>query len=82
MRESIQVGDQAFVAGGTEEFGAVRSRTKHGLVIYVENAGEFIISLDAVTAVHSGKVIFDRAKLEPALLDAIGHAHDAEEPGL
>ena len=51
------------------------------LVIYVENAGDFVVPLEAVEAVHSQKVIVNCRKLEPRLPEAIGHAHDAEEPG-
>jgi len=51
------------------------------LVIYVENAGDFVVPLEAVEAVHSQKVIVNCRKLEPRLREAIGHAHDAEEPG-
>jgi hypothetical protein len=50
-------------------------------VIYVENAGDFVVPLSAVEAVHSQKVILSCGKLEPRLRRAIGHAHDAEEPG-
>jgi hypothetical protein len=49
-------------------------------VIYVENAGEFVVPLDAVESVHSQKVILNCAKLDPRLRQAIGHAHDTEEP--
>ena len=82
MAEAIQVGYQTFVSDGTEEFGAVRDISPDGLVVYVENAGEFRVPLDAVKAVHSQKVIFDCSKLDRRLRRAIGHAHDAEEPGL
>ena len=82
MRETIEVGYQAFVSDGTEEFGAVRDVSAKGLVVYVENAGEFQVPLEAVSAVRSKKVIFDCDKLDPALRRAIGHAHDAEVPGL
>ncbi len=51
------------------------------LVVYVENAGDFAVPLDAVESVHSVKVIFNCAKLDPRLRKAIGHAHDAEKPG-
>lgn len=81
MSERIKVGDQAFIADGGEEFGAIREISKAGLVVYVENAGEFVVPLDAIAAVHSQKVVFARDKLDAALLDAIAHAHDAEEPG-
>ena len=82
MRDKIEVGYQTFVSDGDAEFGAVRELLPHGLVIYVENAGEFQVPLDAVHAVHSKKVILDCAKLDPSLRRAIGHAHDAEVPGL
>ena len=38
--------------------------------------------MEAVKAVHSQKVIFDCDKLSRHLKRAIGHAHDAEKPGL
>jgi hypothetical protein len=82
MPEKIEVGYQAFVSDGGEEFGAVRDVTRNSLVVYVENAGEFRIPLDAVTAVHSQKVILDCKKLDHRLRRAIGHAHDSEVPGL
>lgn len=82
MREAIQVGDQTFVSDGAEEFGAIREVSARGLVVYVENAGEFRVPLEAVSAVHSRKVIFDCHKLDDSLRRAIGHAHDAEIPGL
>jgi len=50
------------------------------LVIYVENAGDFVVPLAAVDAVHSQKVILNCAKLERGLRQAIGHARGAEEP--
>jgi hypothetical protein len=84
MQEEIAVGDQVFVADGDEVFGAVRQITPQGrpeLVIYVENAGDFVVPLEAVEAVHSQKVIVNCEKLEPRLREAIGHAHDSEEPG-
>ena len=84
MQENIEVGFQTFVSDGGEEFGAVHAVAPNGrpeLVIYVENAGDFTVPLDAVEAVHSGKVIFNCAKLDRRLRQAIGHAHDAEKPG-
>ena len=82
MRETIEVGYQTFVTDGDDEFGAVRDVSPDGLVVYVENAGEFRVPLDAVKAVHSQKVIFECGKLDRRLWRAIGHAHDAEMPGL
>jgi hypothetical protein len=63
-------------------FGAVREVSPNGLVVYVENAGDFHVPLDAVEAVHSQKVILTCGKLNRRLREAINHAHDAEEPGL
>ena len=53
MRETIEVGYQTFVSDGDDEFGAVREVSPDGLVVYVENAGEFRVPLDAVKAVHA-----------------------------
>jgi hypothetical protein len=85
MQEAIEVGYQTFVSDGGEEFGAVREVSPNGrpeLVIYVENAGEFVVPLAAVETVNSQKVILTCGKLDRRLRQAIGHAHDAEEPGL
>jgi hypothetical protein len=82
MRETIEIGYQVFVSDGGEEFGAIREVSPDGLVVYVENAGDFRVPLDAVVAVHSQKVIFDPRKLDERLRKAIGHAHDGEVPGL
>ena len=81
MSEAIEVGFQAFVSDGGEEFGAIRKISRDGrlLTVYVENAGDFDVPIDAVASVHSDKVIFECGKLEARLRRAIGHAHDAEE---
>lgn len=80
--ERIEVGYQTFTADGDAEFGAVRAVTRDDLLVYVENAGEFRIPIDAVRAVHSQKVIVDCSKLDARLRHAIDHAHDAEDPNL
>jgi hypothetical protein len=82
VQEKIKVGFQAFVSDGGEEFGAVRQVSPTELVIYVENAGDFTVPLSAVDSVHSEKVVLNCAKLDRKLRHAIGHAHDAEKPGL
>ncbi|HXZ86595.1 MAG TPA: hypothetical protein VEI82_14020 [Myxococcota bacterium] len=82
MRERIEIGDQAFVSDGGQEFGAIRGFGRNSVVVYVENAGEFDVPLEAVQAVHAKKVVFDCNKLDARLREAIGHAHDAEVPGL
>ena len=60
-----KVGYQTYVYDGGEEFGAVREVAPDGsqLVVYIENAGEFVVPLDAVKSVHSGTVILDYARL-------------------
>ena len=83
MQEKIEVGFQTFVSDGGEEFGAVRAVRPGGrpeIVIYVENAGEFIVPLAAVKSVHSQKVILDLKQLDRRLREAIRHAHEGEDP--
>lgn len=83
--ENVQEGFEVFVADDAEAFGAVRQIRPQGrpeLVVYVENAGDFVVPLSAVTAVHSQKVIVDRGMLDRRLRQAIGHAHDAEDPNI
>lgn len=83
--ERIEEGFEVFVGDGGKPFGAVRLVRPHGraeLLVYVENAGEFVIALSAVDAVHAQKVIVNRDKLDSKLRRAIGHAHDAEDPRL
>jgi hypothetical protein len=76
MQEAVEIGYQTFVSDGGEEFGAVREVSPNGrpeLVIYVENAGDFVVPLSAVEAVHSQKVILTCGKLDRRLRQAIGH---------
>jgi len=61
MREEIKVGDQVFVANGAEALGAVRQVEPHGqpeIVIYVENAGDFVVPLAAVQAAHARRSLW------------------------
>ena len=81
-QDRIEVGFQVFTADGGEEVGAVREVEQDGLVIYVENAGDFHVPAAAIEGVHSQKVILSCEKLSKSLRRAIGHAHDAEVPGL
>ena len=83
--ETVQEGFEVFLHDGEHAFGAVRSVRPHGraeFVVYVENAGDFTVPLTAVKAVHSGKVIVDGGKLDKKLRQAIGHAHEAEDPNI
>lgn len=82
MTEQIREGFMVFVADGEDGIGSVRE-VRHGLpelVIYIENAGDFVVPLSAVEAVHSGKVILDMARLDLRLREAIRHARDSEDP--
>jgi len=82
--QALKVVLQVFLTDGGEAFGAVREVAPQGreeLVIYAENAGDFVVPITAVEAVHSQKVILNYNKLEPRLQQAIRHAHDAEQPG-
>jgi hypothetical protein len=83
MHERIKEGFMVFVSDGGEGIGSVRQvmpNNRPELVIYIENAGDFVVPLVAVEAVHFGKVILNCDHLESRLRMAIGHAHDAEDP--
>ena len=79
----IEIGFQVYLVEGGEECGAVRGYMpgSNSLVIYVENAGDFVVPLETVRRVHDGKVILDAGRLDERLRQAIAHAHDCEEPG-
>jgi hypothetical protein len=81
---AIEIGYQVYLQEGGEEFGAVRDVAPAGrkeIVVYVENAGDFVVPLFAVNSVHDGKVVLNGARLDERLREAIAHAHDREEPG-
>jgi hypothetical protein len=80
MSERVEIGYQAFISDGQEEFGAIRAVSNNGreVTVYVENSGDFTVPMEAVLKVAFGKVTFDCKKLDPRLRKAIGHAHDAE----
>lgn len=80
MFERIQVGDMVFLGEGQEGIGSVRGTNADKLVIYVENAGSFDIPGSAVLRVHDRKVIVDPRQMPKRVLDAVGHAHDREDP--
>jgi hypothetical protein len=77
----IQEGYEVFLSDHDKPFGAVRVVSPQ-LIVYVENAGEFAVPLEAVRVVHGQKVIVDGAKLDRKLRQAIAHAHDAEDPNI
>lgn len=82
MIESIKIGYQVFSEDGGEEFGAVREISgaagHRQIVIYVENAGDFVVPASAIKAVHDQKVILSLRAVDQSLRDAIAHAHDNE----
>jgi hypothetical protein len=80
---NIKVGDATFLKDGGDPIGAVHRLSLDGrpvFVIYIENAGDFVVSFDAIKAVHFEKIVLDVTQLDPKLRAAIGHAHDAEAP--
>jgi hypothetical protein len=82
MHEQISEGSMVFVSDGDEGIGSVRE-IRHGLpelVVYIENAGDFVVPLSAVKDVHSGKVVLNIDRLDIRLRDAIRHARDSEDP--
>lgn len=81
MIETIQVGFQVYSKEGGEEFGAVRAVERGHrpqLVVYVENAGDFVVLPDAIKAVHDSKVIVDLTKVGADMRNAVTHAHERE----
>lgn len=80
MREQIQEGFMVFAADGAGGIGSVREVRPGELLVYIENAGDFVVPLGDVKAVHSGKVVLDLDRIEPSLRMALGHVHDAEDP--
>ena len=82
MEEPIREGFDVFVHDGDKAVGAVRKVSPRELVVYVENAGDFVVPVSAVKEVQAEKVVLDCTKLEHRLRRAIGHAHEVEDPNL
>jgi hypothetical protein len=82
MADNIQEGFMAFLVDGKDGIGAIREVTPTSLVLYIENAGEFIVPRTAVKDVHSQKVMLKPEALDKRILSAIGHVHDSEDPKL
>lgn len=82
MPQTIQEGFMVFTADGATGIGSVREvrRAQSQVVLYIENAGDFVVPFADIRDVHSDKVVLDLERLDPALRAAIGHAHDAEDP--
>jgi hypothetical protein len=80
---NIKKDDALFLQDGEFAIGAVRQvlpEGKPGFVVYIENAGDFLIPFTALQDVHFEKVILDSAKLDPVLRAAIARVHAAEDP--
>lgn len=78
----IHIGDQVFGSEGGEVFGAVREVAPFGrpdLVVFFENAGDFTIPLEAVSAVHDQKVVLAMERLPAGVLLAVRQAHAREQ---
>ncbi len=78
--QSVDLAYMAFLEEGGEGVGAVVETRQTSIVIYVENAGEFVVPRSAIKSVHDSKVVLKRDALDPALLEAIKHVHDREDP--
>jgi len=79
--EKIQEGFDVFLHDGEKAFGAVRQiRPNVGIVVYVENAGDFAVPAGAIKDVHDEKVILDPARISTDLRTAIARAHRREDP--
>ena len=71
----------AVVAGeGQPPIGAVRRVGGGSVTAHIENYGEIDLTVSHVAAAHDGKVVLALDALSPELRDAVGHAHDREEP--
>ena len=80
MRGRVEVGQMVFVADGAMGVGGVREVREAELVINIQNAGDMVLPMDAVRDVHDGKVLLDLQRLEPSVIEALRHVHDAELP--
>lgn len=74
----VSVGDQVFLDGNDEEIGAVRQVLPDQVIVYVENAGDFVVRGPHVKAAHHGKLVLDPTHAEPGLLEAARKAHARE----
>jgi hypothetical protein len=80
MEDRIEIEFRAFVDDRGDEFGVIRELSPDGLIVYVKNAGDFVVSFDTIKALDSRKVIFKRDKLDRRLQRAIKDARDTQRP--
>jgi hypothetical protein len=74
----VSIGDQVFLDGNDEEIGAVRQVKPDHVVVYIENAGDFVVRGPHVKSAHDGKLVLDPQHAEPELLEAASKAHARE----
>jgi hypothetical protein len=82
MQHELQLGYRVFLADGADSVGVIRGVSTDTIMVFVENSGDLPVSRNAISSVHSGKVILDRGRLDHAFLKAVDHAHDREDPRL
>lgn len=82
MAANVEIDFEVFIRGTSEAIGAVRAIHDDHLVVWVENHGDMKIDGSHVVEVHDGKIVLDPAGMDVELLEAIGHAHDAESRSL
>jgi hypothetical protein len=83
--ERIREGFDVFIHDGDKAVGAVRQVSPGGkpeIVIYVENAGDFVVPISAIKDAYDEKVVLNPAKLNLELRQALGHTHDVEDPNV
>ena len=79
MQQRIEPGFRVFVGEGMDGAGAVRSVDDDGgVVVNIQNAGDFALPKSAIRDVHDDKVILDLGQLPREMCDAFEHLHDAE----
>ncbi|MGH6872974.1 MAG: hypothetical protein ACREHE_15870 [Rhizomicrobium sp.] len=79
---TVKEGFDVVLHDGEVVVGAVRRVVKDGFLVYVENAGDFVVQNGAVREVVDGRVVLDSARIGPEMRKAIAHAHDREDPNV
>jgi hypothetical protein len=76
----IKEGFDVFLHDGDKAVGAVRRVSAHEIVIYIEDAGDFVVPVSAVAEVTEDKVVLNAGKLDRKLLESIRREHKDEDP--
>lgn len=80
FHERIREGFDVFVHDGDKAVGAVRQVRRNEIVVYVENAGDFMVPMSSIIDVDAEKVTLDSGKIDESLKRAIAGAHRREDP--